>query len=185
MREYNIFKKILPLKAVLLDVDGVMTPGGIWYSDSGDQFKRFDVRDGLGLIALSEVGIRLGIITGKQSKLLEKRASELRIEKVYQKTPFKVPALTDFAESFDLKLEEIAFIGDDVIDIPAMELCGFSACPGDAPYTVKRVVDWQMRASAGFGALREISELIIAAKGTGFPADDILLDWARKLSFKS
>ena len=97
MREYNLNEKILPLKAILLDVDGVMTPGGIWYSDSGDQFKRFDVQDGLGLVSLRELGMKIGIVTGKKSELLKKRAGELRVDDLYQESPLKMPAFEDFA----------------------------------------------------------------------------------------
>jgi len=182
MREYNITKKILKLKALILDVDGVLTPGGIWYSDSGDQGKRFEVKDGLGLVALTTIGLKTAIITGKQSQLLEKRACELRISELYQKSPYKIPPFESFIEKYGFTEDEICFVGDDVIDIPVMERCGFSACPGDAVYFVREKADFVACNSGGKGALREICEVIIAARTGHYPADRFLLEFARSLS---
>lgn len=181
MRSYNLTSKITPLKALVLDVDGVLTPGGIWYSDTGDQFKKFDVKDGLGIVALGKLGIRTAIITGKESQLLEKRAGELRVSALYQNRPYKVPALKEFAAKFGLELSEIGFVGDDIIDIPVMELCGFSACPSDAVQQVQKTADWVARRSGGNGALREIVDIIVSAKTGLYPPDEFFIEWAKQI----
>lgn len=181
MVSYNLTKKIAPLKALVLDVDGVLTPGGIWFSDFGEQFKRFDVKDGLGIVALGRLGIRTAIITGKQSALLEKRAGELRVSDLYQNRPFKMPALIEFAEKYSLEMSEIGFVGDDVIDIPVMEACGFSACPSDAAFAVRRSADWVARFPGGNGALREIVEIIVSAKTGLYPPDEFFTAWVDEI----
>ena len=181
MRSYNIIGKLRSLEALVLDVDGVLTPGGIFYLDSGDQFKRFDVKDGLGLVAMRSLGVRLALITGRHSELLERRAADLGVEDLYQGHNHKVSALRDFVSKRGLDLDRVGFVGDDVIDIPAMEICGFSACPSDAASAVRRSADWTMRMRGGYGALREIAEMIIAAKTADFPADKALIEWARNL----
>ena len=184
MRTYNLTEKILRLKAVLLDVDGVLTPGGIWFSDSGDQFKRFDVKDGLGLVALRKTGIIAGIITGKHSELVARRASELRIEDVYQGFPNKMPAFEDFMGKHELEPEQVCFFGDEVIDVPVMRKCGLAVCPADAAPIAKRNSDWVARAPGGAGAIREIVEIILAAKSGIYPPDNVFIEWVGKLPFK-
>ena len=184
MRSYNIIKQLRELDALVLDVDGVLTPGGIFYLDGGDQFKRFDVKDGLGAVAMGGFGVRIAIITGKRSEIVARRAAEIGVEDLYQGYGFKVPALEDFIGKHDLDPARIGFVGDDIIDIPAMELCGFSACPADAAFALRRSVDWVTRSPGGYGALREIAEMIISAKSGQFPADSALLEWARKLEGK-
>jgi 3-deoxy-D-manno-octulosonate 8-phosphate phosphatase (KDO 8-P phosphatase) len=185
MVSYNLAKKIVPLKALVLDVDGVLTPGGIWYSDSGDQFKPFDVKDGLGIVALGRLGILTAIVTGKQSALLDKRAGELRVTDLYQNRPYKMPVLIEFAEKHGLEMSEIGFVGDDVIDIPVMNACGFSACPSDAAFAVRRNADWVSRYTGGKGALREIVEIIVSAKTGLYPPDEFFADWVDELIIKS
>ncbi len=184
MRSYNLNIKIAPLKALVLDVDGVLTPGGIWFTDNGDQLKRFDVKDGLGVVALRKLGMFTAIITGKKSALLEKRAGELRVTDLYQGQRYKMPALKDLGSKHGLDFSEIGFIGDDVIDIPAMDICGFSACPSDAASAVKRSADYVSRQPGGKGAIREIVEIIIAAKTGAYPPDDYFTAWAKELAEK-
>ncbi|HHS50981.1 MAG TPA: phenylphosphate carboxylase subunit delta [candidate division Zixibacteria bacterium] len=181
MREYNIMKKLAKLEALVLDVDGVLTGGGLHYFDNGGQGKVFDVKDGLGLVALGALGVRLAIITGKRSDLVERRAGELRVEDLYQGYPFKVPALEDFLVKRGLDPQNVGFVGDDVIDIPAMRICGFSACPSDAVFAVRRAVDWVARDAGGAGCLREIAEMILSAKTGHFPPDEFLFRWAQNL----
>ncbi len=178
MRSYNLISKILPLKALLVDADGVMTCGGIFRCNSGDELKRFDVKDGLALYALRKFGMRVGIITGKNSELMKQRAKELRIEDLYQSFPVKMPAFEDFIGKHDLQPSEVAFVGDDVIDIPLMDACGFAICPSNAAHIVMNHADWITRASGGDGALREIVEMILAAKLGQYPPNKFLLDWA-------
>ena len=181
MAEYNLTEKIRPLEALIIDVDGVLTPGGIWYSDEGDQLKRFDVKDGLGLVALGELGMKLGIITGKTSKILEKRASELRVDALFQNRPNKIPTYRELRDSWELRDEQIAMAGDDVIDIPLFDVCGFSVSPADGAPAARRAADWVTRAPGGKGALREICEIIISAKTGIYPPDEFLMKWTRNL----
>ncbi|MCK5832155.1 HAD-IIIA family hydrolase [bacterium] len=184
MITYNIVKKLSELEALVLDVDGVLTPGSLEYLDDGNQGKFFDVRDGLGLVALTGLGIQLAIITGKSSELVERRASELRVKDLYQGYSYKVPALDDFLSKRGLKADRVGFVGDDVIDIPAMERCGFSACPANSVFAVRRLAHWTTRASSGQGCLRELAEMIISAKTGCFPPDKFLIDWARELEIR-
>jgi len=177
MRQYNLVKKIRPLKGMLLDVDGVLTPGGIWHSDYGDSFKKFDVRDGLALFALHKLDIRLGIITGKESKIVGARAKELRIDDIYQDSPIKMPAFEDFTDKHGFDASEVAFIGDDIIDVPVMKACGFSACPSDGAFVARRNADWVTRASGGNGAIREVVEIIVSAKLGVYPPDTFFSEW--------
>ncbi len=181
MRAYNIVSKLRELEALVLDVDGVLTDGVLEYLDDGGQCKTFDVRDGLGLVALSSLGVRLAIITGKRSNLVERRAGELGVEDLYQGYPYKVPALEDFLGKYKLDASRTGFVGDDVIDLPAMEICGFSACPADAVPAVRRAAVWTTRARAGAGCLREIAEMIVSAKAGRFPADEVFCSWAKGL----
>jgi len=181
MRSYNLTLKISKIEALLLDVDGVLTPGDIWYSDSGDQFKSFDVKDGLSIAALRELKMKIGIITGKHSDLVGRRAGELNISDLYQNSPNKIPAFEDFMAKHGLVDEQVAFVGDDVIDAPVMARCGFSACPSDASAIAKRTADWVSRYPAGHGAVREIAEIIIAAKTGEYPPDRFFLKWVENL----
>jgi 3-deoxy-D-manno-octulosonate 8-phosphate phosphatase (KDO 8-P phosphatase) len=159
-------KKILSsnlehIKLLLLDVDGVMTDGGLYFSNSGDEFKRFNSQDGYGIAKLQRAGIKVGIITGRLSKIVKRRAKELEITEVYQNFKNKIDAYKSIKEKFDLTDANIAYIGDDEFDLAVLKCVGFSAAPADAVPVVKKQVHYVCVRSGGNGAVREVIDLIL------------------------
>ena len=156
--------KLRAIKMILLDVDGVMTDGRLIYSDNGTEAKSFDVKDGFAIRIASLLGLRFGIITGKMSSIVERRAKELGIEEVHQEFLNKHKAYTDIKQRLHLEDEDLAFIGDDLFDLKVLERVGFSACPSDAVEEVKKTVDYITRAAGGRGAVREVIEMVLKAQ---------------------
>jgi 3-deoxy-D-manno-octulosonate 8-phosphate phosphatase (KDO 8-P phosphatase) len=149
------------IKLLLLDVDGVMTDGGIYYSDSGDEVKRFHVQDGFGISKLQKAGIQVGIITGRSSKVVEKRAEELGITELYQNVEDKIDAYRSIKKKFALTDQNIAYIGDDEFDLAVLKCVGFAAAPADAVPLVKKHVQYICTRGGGNGAVREVIDLIL------------------------
>ena len=159
------------IKLLLLDVDGVLTDGGITYSDTGDQIKTFQSRDGFGIRLLLDSGIRVGIITGRKSKALEYRCENLGITLLFAGIKDKINAFDKIISQTGIMPEQIAFVGDDLMDLPVMKRVGVSFCVPDACQEVKTHSDIITKKKAGHGAVREICELILKAKDLW---DDIL-----------
>lgn len=159
-------EKLKNIKLLLLDVDGVMTDGGIIYDANGLETKRFNVKDGHGIKMLQRHGIEVGIITGRTSVVVDFRAKELGIELVYQGALKKLVSYDDIKEKTGLSDSQIAYMGDDVIDVPVLRRVGFSAAPKDALPEVSALVDYVASCGGGKGAVREICDLIL--KGRGF-----------------
>jgi 3-deoxy-D-manno-octulosonate 8-phosphate phosphatase (KDO 8-P phosphatase) len=157
----RIAKKVKRIKMLLLDVDGVLTDGGIFYSATGAEMKRFHAHDGYGVVRAREHGLKLGIISGRQTPIVVVRARELQIEDVVQNASDKVAAMEELRRKHNLESDEMAFIGDDLFDIPLLKSVGFSAAPANALPRVKKLVDVVTRASGGNGAVREVIDLII------------------------
>ena len=130
------------IKMLVMDVDGTLTDGKIYYGNDGELFKAFDVRDGYRLVKCEEYGIITAIITGKTSKIVECRARDLKIKEVHQGVSNKIEVLKTLIEKYSLDKSQVAYIGDDVNDIECMQYCGFSACPADAIDEVKNTVDY-------------------------------------------
>ena len=149
------------IKMLVMDVDGTLTDGKIYYGNDGEVFKAFDVRDGYRLIKCEQYGIITAIITGKSSKIVEGRAKDLRIKEVYQGVSDKLEVLKMLTEKNSVSLEQVAYIGDDVNDMECMNVCGFSACPADAIEEVKECVDYVCKNIGGHGAVGEIIDLLI------------------------
>jgi 3-deoxy-D-manno-octulosonate 8-phosphate phosphatase (KDO 8-P phosphatase) len=149
------------IKLLLLDVDGVMTDGGLYFSNSGDEFKRFNSQDGYGITKLQRAGIKVGIITGRLSKIVKRRAKELEITEVYQNFKNKIDAYKSIKNKFDLTDANIAYIGDDEFDLAVLKCVGFSAAPADAVPVVKKQVHYVCVRSGGNGAVREVIDLIL------------------------
>lgn len=154
------------MRLAIFDVDGVLTDGGLHYSDSGEETKVFDVRDGLGMRMLQESGVNLAIITSRTSRCVERRAKDLGIEHVFQGAHDKVEAFKGLA--FDLGVEPIAcsYMGDDWVDLPLLIRCGLALTVPEAPAVVRERVHYVTRAGGGRGAVREVCELIMQAQGT-------------------
>ena len=149
------------IKIVVMDVDGVLTDGRIVLDDKGVEYKFFDVKDGHIIHIALEAGIKIAWISGRYSETTDRRAKQLKIEDLYQNEHKKIEALKKIKNKYSLEYNNIAYIGDDLIDIPPMILSGFSACPNDAVSDVKKVADYVSEFNGGRGAVRDIMELIL------------------------
>jgi len=158
-------KRLANIELLLLDVDGVLTDGDITYSDSGEQIKSFNSKDGLGLRLLMDSGVGVGIITGRKSKALEYRCKNLGIGLLFDGIKDKSKVLDKITLQTGIATRNIAFVGDDLIDLPVMKRVGFSFCVSDASCDVKNHSDIITSQKGGHGAVREICESILKAKG--------------------
>ena len=161
----NIIEKAKKVRCLILDVDGVLTSGGIILDNKKNELKIFNVKDGHGLVMLHKEGIKVVVITGRYSKALERRMKELGITEVYQGVREKLKIFNMIAEKYSLKKEEISAMGDDIVDLSILTRIGFSASPNDAHEEVKCRVDYVTEKKAGEGAVREICDLILKSKG--------------------
>ncbi len=159
----NIAKKI---QLIILDVDGVLTDGSLYFDNKGQEFKAFNSKDGHGIRLLLENDIEVALITGRKSELVKHRADNLKLSPslIYQGYRDKLPAFNDLLKKTGLKKEQIAYIGDDVIDLPIMNQVGFSIAVNDANWFVKQNSDWICTMNGGKGAVREACELILNAQ---------------------
>lgn len=160
----NIKEKLEKIKLLILDVDGVMTDGRIIMDCEGRELKNFNVRDGHGIKLLQRYGIRIAILTGRKSKVVEYRAKDLEIEDVYQKVFNKKEVFEKILKKHKLSADETAFMGDDIVDIPVLKRVGFSAAVADAVDEVKKSVDYITKNTGGHGAVRELCEMILEAQ---------------------
>jgi len=162
-----LHSKLNHIKLLLLDVDGVMTDGGVYIAESGDRFKKFNIQDGYGIVKLQQSGVRVGIITGGKSNMVQRRADELGIKEVYQNFDDKITAYEKIKSKLNLRDEEIAHIGDDELDLPVLKRTGFSAAPADAVPAVQAAVHYVCKRRGGEGAVREVIDLIMQGRGDG------------------
>lgn len=153
------------VKLLALDVDGVLTDGSINIGAEGELFKAFNARDGLGLSCLLRSGVRVAIITGRKSAIIHRRAEELGITELYEGVKDKRKILAELAENAGLKQEEIAYMGDDLNDLPALTYAGLPCAPADAAPEVIRASVFTAQNCGGHGAVREAAELILKAQG--------------------
>lgn len=152
------------IKLLLLDVDGVLTDGSITYTDSGEQVKSFNSSDGLGLRLLMDAGIKVGIITGRTSAALKHRCDNLGISLLFDGISDKAAALDKISASTRIQKEDMAFVGDDLIDLPALKRVGFPIAVANACKEVKENACMVTRKKGGIGAVREVCETILKAK---------------------
>ncbi len=159
--------KAKKIKLVIFDVDGVLTDGSLFFDNQGQEYKAFNSKDGHGIRLLLENDVNVAIITGRQSELVKHRANNLKIppEFIYQGYRDKVPAFFELLDKTKLDKENIAFIGDDVIDLPIMSQVGLSIAVGDAHWFVKENADLICKENGGRGAGREACEIILDAHG--------------------
>lgn len=160
----SLVKKAESIKALFFDVDGVLTNGDIIYDDSGKEYKHFSVKDGYIISHLKKAGIIVGIITGRESKVVALRAAELKLDFCHQGIVDKFSVLEKMANYHHLKKKQIAYIGDDLNDLKCLSASGLSACPSDAMHYVRTRVDLVTRAAGGRGAVRELADLILASQ---------------------
>jgi len=152
------------IKIVLFDVDGVMTDGSIYINESGECFKSFNVKDGLAVELLRSHGILTGVISGKSSASLDMRCKQLGFDEVVTGCKNKLPALQKLCSKYDLSLSQIAFLGDDVLDVPIFESVGLSVAPSDAHSLAISSADWVTSSKGGNGVVREFSDQFLIAK---------------------
>jgi 3-deoxy-D-manno-octulosonate 8-phosphate phosphatase (KDO 8-P phosphatase) len=153
------------VKLIILDVDGVLTDGSIILDNEGNEFKSFHVRDGHGIKMLIRAGIMVAMITGRYSKVVERRAHELGITEVYQKCHDKRVAYRHLIEKYFLDPKEVAYIGDDIVDLPLLKVSGFSVSVSDAAGEAKNASIMVTKNKGGRGAVREVCDFILKAKG--------------------
>jgi 3-deoxy-D-manno-octulosonate 8-phosphate phosphatase (KDO 8-P phosphatase) len=161
----TVIKAAQKIKLILLDVDGVLTDGRLYYGNNGEELKAFDIQDGLGIKLLQKGDIEVGIITGRSSKLLTRRTEELGIELVVQGREDKLTALNEILEGRAIDLEEIAFVGDDLPDLAVIRRVGLGITPANGNHLLASQALWQTKKGGGQGAVREVAELILNAQG--------------------
>lgn len=159
-----VHAKARRIKLVLTDCDGVLTDGGVYYSERGEEMKRFNIRDGMGVERLRHHGVTTGIVTGEMSPSVAKRAEKLRITELHLGIKDKATLLQTILTRLDLQADEVAFIGDDTNDVEILGLVGLAACPGDATDFARRVAHYHCAAFGGHGCFRELAELIITSQ---------------------
>ena len=162
-------KRAAKIKVLLMDVDGTMTDGGVILLSQPDgtalEIKKFDAHDGQGLTLAHTAGLRTGCITGRESAALLRRAREMKMEFVYMKIALKIPAFEEIVAKAGVRDEEVAFVGDDLPDIPLLRRAGLAVAVGDAVPEVKKIAHYTTKSLAGHGAIREAIELILKSKG--------------------
>lgn len=161
----SVLKAAQKIKLLLLDVDGVLTDGRLYYGNAGEELKAFDIQDGLGIKLLQRGGINVGIITGRSSDLVKRRAKELSIDPLVQGREDKLTALNQLLENMNIGFEEIAFVGDDLPDLAIIRRVGLGITPANGNHILASQALWQTKRSGGNGAVREVAELILHAQG--------------------
>lgn len=164
MMRDEIKEKLLKVKLLVMDVDGTLTDGAMYYSANGEELKRFNTRDGMGISLLHRAGIQTAILTTENTQIVQARAAKLKIDNVILGSRNKRISLEELLKTLGFKTEEVAYIGDDVNDEPAIKMSGVSACPADAVEHIKGLVDFISQYPGGNGAVREFAELILKAQ---------------------
>lgn len=149
------------------DVDGVLTDAGMYYAESGDEWKKFNTRDGMGIKLLQKAGIITAIVTQERTKLVARRGEKLAIPEVHQGVMDKLSLVREMAARYGISLDQVAYIGDDVNDLETLKAVGFSATPADGMPPVAAVVDYVCSKKGGEGAVREIIDMILEARASG------------------
>lgn len=155
--------RLKQIKMLVMDVDGVLTDGGMYYSENGDELKKFNTRDGKGIELLRSLNIKTAIVTSENTKIVEHRAKKLKIDYLYMGVQDKFEVINKLKMSSQISFEEMAYIGDDINDLPVMEVVGVFASPNDAIDLIKNKVDIRLTLNGGEGAVRQLCEMIIGA----------------------
>jgi 3-deoxy-D-manno-octulosonate 8-phosphate phosphatase (KDO 8-P phosphatase) len=166
-----ILDKARKLKLLILDVDGVLTDGRLFFDAEGNEYKSFHARDGHGIKLLRQTGVEVAVISGRKSNSVALRMKSLGIEYVYQGHENKIAAFNEVIEKIGITPEQAAHVGDDLLDLPIMIRVGFAIAVNDANFAVKQRADWCTSLSGGQGAVREVCDFIMQAQGT---FDDVL-----------
>jgi 3-deoxy-D-manno-octulosonate 8-phosphate phosphatase (KDO 8-P phosphatase) len=172
----DIQDKAAAIRLIVFDVDGVLTDGSLFIGDDGQEYKAFHSKDGHGMVMLRESGVEIAIITGRTSEVVRIRMESLGIRHVYQGKRLKLPAYRELKRSTGLSDQQIAYVGDDVVDLPVMTKVGLAIAVQDAHPLAKQHAHWVTPSGGGRGAAREVCELIMDAQGTLQPALQDYLD---------
>ncbi|MFI5153328.1 MAG: KdsC family phosphatase [Chitinophagales bacterium] len=164
-------------KLVITDVDGVWTDGGMYYDETGNEFKKFNTSDSAGILFCRSLNIPVAIITGENAKSVLARAKKLKIEHVFTGTTDKLTCASALCDKLGISLSEVAFIGDDLYDIPLLQKVGLSACPANAPEYIKKLCKWKLTVHGGQGAFRHFIEMILIKNNL---LDKVLLGYMGK-----
>lgn len=150
-----------PIKLLVIDVDGTMTDGGIYYDEHGNEWKKFNTKDAAGFFAARRVGIKTMVLTGRECSATTRRMTELQVDYLFQNVKDKAAFLRDFMQENSLKKEEVGYIGDDVNDLEPMKLTGLVMCPADACREVREIADYVSPVMGGHGAVRDGIEYLL------------------------
>ncbi|VAW71707.1 3-deoxy-D-manno-octulosonate 8-phosphate phosphatase [hydrothermal vent metagenome] len=161
----DILEKAAKIKLVIFDIDGVLTSGALFIGDDGQEYKAFNSKDGHGLRMLQDGGVKVAIITGRQSEVVNHRAKDLGITLIYQGRREKLPAYEQLLAETGLTHEEIAYVGDDVVDLPVMSRVGLAICVNNGHDFVKKHSHWVTQLDGGNGAGREVCEMLLESRG--------------------
>ena len=168
-RSGKVSRKLLSqIRLFATDVDGVLTDAGMYYSESGDEWKKFNTHDGMGIKLLQRAGIITAIVTQERTKLVARRAEKLAIPELHQGVMDKLTVIREMAARHGLTLSQVAYIGDDINDLETLKEVGFSASPADGLPDIVAAVDYVCQKKGGEGAVREIIEMILEAQGSKF-----------------
>ena len=153
------------IRALAMDVDGVLTDGGLWWGPSGEEWKRFCFADIMGISLARRAGLELALISGEDSALVDRYAQKMHIRHVVKRCRDKAAALREFASAAGIELADVCYMGDDVNDLPAMQIAGLSAAPANAARDVVANADFVAKQAGGNGAVRELVEALLSARG--------------------
>ncbi|MEY3182834.1 MAG: hypothetical protein RLZ35_819 [Pseudomonadota bacterium] len=160
----TLLKKAAAIALVITDIDGVLTNGQVYYTNQGETFTGFNIQDGFGIRLLLKYHIPVGVLTGRKNPAVMHRMRELGVEHVYQGLSDKVPAYETLLKTLKLSDEQVAYIGDDIPDLPILKRVGLSASPADGNTHITQFTDWVTQSAGGQGAFRELVDLIFKAK---------------------
>lgn len=149
------------LQYLVIDVDGTMTDGGIYYDEYGNEIKKFCTKDAAGFFAAHQSGIKIMVLTGRECKATTRRMTEMKVEYLFQNVKNKKDFLASFMKDNGVAKEEIGYIGDDLNDLPPMKLCGYVACPADACEEVRKIADYVSPVKGGYGMVRDVIEHLL------------------------
>lgn len=160
----RVMEQARQIKLLILDVDGVLTDGKLFFDYQGNEFKAFHAHDGHGIKMLQQTGVEIAVISGRESVIVTKRMEELDVKLVYQNQRDKRAAFAELLQKLDLNPEQVAYVGDDVVDLPIMTQVGLAIAVANALEAVKACVDWTTTLSGGNGAVREVCDVIMQAQ---------------------
>lgn len=161
----DVLERAARVRLLALDVDGTLSDGRLWFTSDSREFKAFSVLDGLGMKLLHENGVEVALITARESPIVQQRARELGLRHVYQGSRDKLDSLAHLIRALNIKNEQVAYMGDDLPDLPVLRTVGLAAAPANAHIWIRERVQYVTAASGGDGAVRELCDLILKAQG--------------------